>query len=87
MSHAYVLEWYKRFSGGRVRVKDYEPAACPRSVITDQNIPKIGKNGKSPNGTSEVLAPELLPAMAAPNIQKCVNADENYFEGDTVMEN
>ncbi|GFT49205.1 hypothetical protein TNCV_2860431 [Trichonephila clavipes] len=31
---AYVFEWYKRFSGGRVSVEDDEPAERPRLNIT-----------------------------------------------------
>ncbi|GFV46696.1 protein GVQW3 [Trichonephila clavipes] len=41
LSSAYVFEWYKRFSGGRVSAEDDEPAGHPRSAITDQNIAKM----------------------------------------------
>ncbi|GFU34028.1 hypothetical protein TNCV_639981 [Trichonephila clavipes] len=41
LSSAHVIEWYNRFSGGKVSVEDDEPAGRPRSAITDQNIAKI----------------------------------------------
>ncbi|GFX73202.1 hypothetical protein TNCV_1245251 [Trichonephila clavipes] len=41
LSRVHVFDWYKRFSGGRVNVKDNEPAGSLRSAITDQIIAKI----------------------------------------------
>ncbi|GFW45305.1 hypothetical protein TNCV_4734121 [Trichonephila clavipes] len=62
LSSAHVFKWYKRHSGGRVSVKDDEPAAHRSRRVS-------GKNEKSPKGTSKNLVPELLPAMAAPNTE------------------
>ncbi|GFY00350.1 hypothetical protein TNCV_1663891 [Trichonephila clavipes] len=82
LSRAHVFEWYKRFSGGRVRVEDDEPPGGPTSAITDQNIAEIRVKSylkgthftsveevqaKPPEGPSKYLVPELLPTMAAPN--------------------
>ncbi|GFS90144.1 hypothetical protein TNCV_508081 [Trichonephila clavipes] len=42
LSSAHVLEWYRRFLGGRVRAED-ERAGCPRTATAGSDVVQSGR--------------------------------------------